>query len=105
MLLATADVAGQPGHRRGRCGQEIRRDDVVHVREVPRLGPVSVDDGPFSGQSGCYEPGDGRRILGRGILAGPEDVEVPQGDGFDPMEFAQIVELELGGQFARRIRR
>ena len=97
----------------GRVGREqVRRDDVLDVGEVARLLAVAVDgDGPALGDR-ADEPRHDRRILRGRVLAAPEDVEVPQRDGLDPVHpreaDAEPLRSELGdgvgGDRVRRLR-
>ena len=74
--LAVGDVDDLAHAARRLGGAEVRVHDVRDVCEVARLLAVAVDDGPRARHQRVNEARDDAGILGAGVLAGAEDVEV-----------------------------
>src|SRR6185437_16842959 len=72
----------------GKCGrrQEIARDHVIDVSEVTTLLAIPVDRGRLVAQHRRNEYCQNARILRGGILVRSEDIEVPERDGFKPVD-------------------
>ena len=63
------------------AGEKVRTDGVVYIREIAALFAVTKDRGLLASQHLNDELRQNSRIRRRGILARPEDIEVPQRDG------------------------
>ena len=82
----------------------VADDSVVDVDEVAGDRSVTVDRRALSAQDGGDPGGHDGRVVGRWVLARPEDVEETEGDGRDPAMLAEDVEIVLGGKLARAVR-
>src|SRR5919197_4525782 len=84
--VTAADVehlAADAGRARG---EQVGLDDVVDVREVPRLGAVAVDLEGLPAEAPEDESGNDRGVLGLRVLPRTEDVEVAEPDRLDAVE-------------------
>src|ERR687891_1305812 len=100
------DVEYPPAHVLCVPGDQVRRDDVVDVREVTRLLPVVEDRHRLAGGDRRDEERDDRRVLRAGILARSEDVEVAQDDRLERVVHAREADaVALGGELRDPVRR
>src|SRR4051812_33824837 len=81
--VAAADVEHlTAGFRRCGARQHVCADHVGYEGEIARLFPVTVDSGRLVCHRRDDELRDNRGVLRCGILARPEDIEVPKGYRF-----------------------
>ena len=101
-------LAGDVEHLAGNAGffhgQEVRPDDIFDVGEIASLEPVAVDDRPLSPEEGQDELGHDRGINGLRVLARPEDIEIPEGNGLQLVQAGKNLSVHLSGVFGGGIR-
>src|SRR5262249_2123081 len=90
-----ADVDG-PGDVGLFEGAHVGGGHVPQVHEVARLRSVSIPDRRLAAAQSMAEDRDHAR-LAHGVLAGPVDVRVAQGDAADAVDVPPGAEVELEG--------
>src|SRR3989454_10810605 len=103
--VPAADVEDLAADARGARGEQVGLDDVVDVREVPRLGAVAVDLEGLAAEAPEDEPRDHRGVLGLRILTRAEDVEVAEPDRLDAVEARPHDRVLLARRLRHRVRR
>ena len=100
-------VKNTPGtlRRRSRAGQQVGRDDVVDIREIPPLVAGAEDGGPCSLKHMLDEFRQHPAIRRVGSLPRPEDVEIAQTDGLQPIHLPIAAHVIFAGKLLHRIRR
>src|SRR5437867_1662632 len=96
--LAAGDVDGLAGDPWGGAGEQAGLDRVLHVGEVARVLAVAEDARPLVGEQRLDEARDDRRVLGRGVLARPEHVEVAERHRLETVDPREHAAVELAGQ-------
>ena len=96
---AVGHVQHAAGRRRGVGGQEIGLRPRCRRSRSPATAAVAVNQRPPPGQHRRDEQGNDRRIGAVRVLPRPVNVEVPQGDGLEPVGRRERLTVEFRGEF------
>ena len=98
-----ADIVDSSAHVRHTRGKSQRRGHVGNVNEVARLEPIAEDRRVAAGRERRGEDRDDARVGTVRALAGTEDVEEPQADGFQAVGVREGLAVELAREFRGRV--
>lgn len=104
--LAAGHIEDTSGHLFRRCGggEKIGGNGIFHIGEITALFAVAEDGGLLAVEhlEGKFRHDAAVRRVG--VLAGTEDVEIAQADGFNTIDLPIAAHVELTGHFLDGVR-